>query len=177
MMLSLPLGWLKNTNRDQWMSHVLCWSDWRGELTDCGQRTHRGHHHGETDSDDSGRDRRSNCTKWSCRHIWHFWDVAIAIHTLLSMVSRSRVRSSMAASQFCMRISEASFPHSELKAFRSVEGTWKKQEIQWTNQSKTDNNQNNVIYCCGKSFVLFIFNNAIILTRTRKKYRYSAAPE
>lgn len=33
-MLSLPLGWLKNTKRDQWMSQVLCWSDWRGELTD-----------------------------------------------------------------------------------------------------------------------------------------------
>lgn len=32
--------------------------------------------------------------------------------------------SSMAASQFCMRISEASFPHKELKAFLSVEGTW-----------------------------------------------------
>lgn len=33
-MLSLPLGWLKNTKRDQWMSQVLCWSDWSGELTD-----------------------------------------------------------------------------------------------------------------------------------------------
>lgn len=33
MILSLPLGWLKKTNKDQWMSHVLCWRDWRGELT------------------------------------------------------------------------------------------------------------------------------------------------
>lgn len=55
--------------------------------------------------------------------------MTLAIHTLLSMVSRSRVRSSMAASQFCMRISEASFPHRELKAFRSVEGTWKQQSV------------------------------------------------
>ncbi len=46
------------------------------------------------------------------------------IHTLLSMVSRKRVRSSMAASQFCMRISDASFPQRELRAFLSVEGTW-----------------------------------------------------
>lgn len=50
------------------------------------------------------------------------------------MVSRSRVRSSMAASQFCMRISEASFPHRELKALRSVEGTWKRQEIEASNE-------------------------------------------
>lgn len=44
--------------------------------------------------------------------------------TLLSIVSLSLVRSSMAASQFCIRISEASLPHKELKAFLSVEGTW-----------------------------------------------------
>lgn len=43
--------------------------------------------------------------------------------TLLSMVSFNRVRSSMAASQFCIKISEASFPQSELKAFLSVAGT------------------------------------------------------
>lgn len=44
--------------------------------------------------------------------------------TLLSIVSLRRVRSSMAASQFCIRISEANFPHRELSAFLSVEGTW-----------------------------------------------------
>lgn len=39
MMLSRPLGWLKKTKRDQWMSQVLCCRDWRGELTDWRQRT------------------------------------------------------------------------------------------------------------------------------------------
>ena len=42
---------------------------------------------------------------------------------LLSMVSFSPVRSSMAASQFYIKISEASFPQSELKAFLTVAGT------------------------------------------------------
>lgn len=57
--------------------------------------------------------------KTSYRHFFKYYS-----RTLLSIVSLSRVRSSMAASQFCMRISEASFPHRELKAFLSVEGTW-----------------------------------------------------
>lgn len=43
---------------------------------------------------------------------------------MLSIVSLRRVRSSMAASQFCIRISEASLPHSEFRAFLSVAGTW-----------------------------------------------------
>lgn len=43
---------------------------------------------------------------------------------MLSIVSLRRVRSSMAASQFCIRISEASLPHSEFRAFLSVDGTW-----------------------------------------------------
>ena len=43
MMLSRPLGWLKNTKRDQWMSQVLCWRDWSGELTDC-EGTHNTNH-------------------------------------------------------------------------------------------------------------------------------------
>ena len=30
MMWSLPLGWLKKTKRDQWMSQALCWRAWRG---------------------------------------------------------------------------------------------------------------------------------------------------
>lgn len=34
MILSRPLGWLKKTKRDQWMSHVLCWRDCSGEVTD-----------------------------------------------------------------------------------------------------------------------------------------------
>lgn len=42
MMLSLPFGWLKNTNKDQWMSQVLCWRDWRGELTVCRERKQMG---------------------------------------------------------------------------------------------------------------------------------------
>lgn len=47
--------------------------------------------------------------------------------TLLSIVSLRRVRSSMAASQFCIRISEASLPHREFRAFLSVDGTlWTK---------------------------------------------------
>lgn len=65
MMLSLPLGWLKNTNRDQWMSQVLCWSDWRGELTDCEQRNHSGSATVQliimvklSDSDEAGQERR-----------------------------------------------------------------------------------------------------------------------
>jgi len=48
--------------------------------------------------------------------------------TLLSIVSFSLVRSSMAASQFCIRISDASFPHRELKAFLSVAGTYFQQQ-------------------------------------------------
>lgn len=42
---------------------------------------------------------------------------------MLSIVSLRRVRSSIAASQFCIRISEASFPHREFRAFLSVAGT------------------------------------------------------
>lgn len=36
----------------------------------------------------------------------------------------------MAASQFCIRISDASFPHRELKAFLSVAGTYFQQQQQ-----------------------------------------------
>lgn len=79
-----------------------------------------------------------NCIKWPRRHSQ---DIALAIRTLLSMVSRSRVRSSMAASQFCMRISEASFPHRELKALRSVEGTWNRQEIEDRTVEKSGENK------------------------------------
>lgn len=50
MMLSRPLGWLKKTKRDQWISQVLCWSDWRGELTVWGIYTHE-------------REREKNCLR------------------------------------------------------------------------------------------------------------------
>lgn len=74
-------------------------------------------------------------------------------HTLLSMVSRKRVRSSMAASQFCMRISDASLPQRELKAFLSVEGTWVVTTFCWYQFSANFHNDISHlyffhIYCC-----------------------------
>lgn len=30
--INSPLEWLKNTKRDQWMSHVRCWRAWRGDV-------------------------------------------------------------------------------------------------------------------------------------------------
>lgn len=114
-----------------------------------------------SDSDGSRTDCRWKCTKCSWWHIWHFELSLFTIHTLLSMVSRSRVRSSMAASQFCMRISEASFPHRELKAFRSVEGTWTKQQIQ---QNPIGNQVRNKCWNWN-----FLKSYRFILTRTRKK--------
>lgn len=57
--------------------------------------------------------------------------------TLLSIVSLRRVRSSMAASQFCIRISEASLPHREFRAFLSVAGTLGRDTVTVKNPTRT----------------------------------------
>ena len=60
-------------------------------------------------------------TEWVKRE--EKWIVSLVTRTFESMTSFSRFKSSIAWSQFCIRISEASFPHNALMYFLSVGGS------------------------------------------------------